>query len=134
MMYLGLDYGRRKIGLALSEGKLASPFTAWSVANDDDFLLRLKGLVEAEKVDTIIIGFPAGPLERAVKHIAERMRRVLFTRVILWDETLTTKNAAQLLIKSGASQKRRHIREDAVAASLILQSYLDTTWYNRQTP
>ncbi|MDP3724399.1 MAG: Holliday junction resolvase RuvX [bacterium] len=126
MVYLGLDYGRRKIGLALSEGKLASPLTTWSVASDDDLLLRLKGLVEADKVDTIIIGLPAGPLERAVKHIAERIKRVLSIRVILWDETLTTKNAARLLIESGASQKRRHTREDAVAAGLILQSYLDT--------
>src|SRR3989344_9380179 len=100
MVYLGLDYGRRKIGLALSEGKLASPLTTWSVRSDDDLLLRLKGLVKNMKVDIIIIGLPVGPLERAVKHIAEKIKHVLSIRVILWDEKLTTKNAERLLIEA----------------------------------
>lgn len=119
-MFLGLDYGAKRIGLAVASGeaRLARPLC--TVPNDEQFLARLKNIIAEEAVTAIVLGWPRG-LEgqetaqtREVKRFADEVLSPLGLPIIYQDEALTSEAAA------GASDI------DAEAARLILQDYLDT--------
>lgn len=122
MNYLSLDFGLKKIGLALSAGEIASPY---KVLPTKGFLGGLPNIIKKENIGTIIIGLSDGKIgEETQKFIAE-LKKIIDLPVIPYDETMTTKDAISKLIEGGGSQKSRHQKEDAAAAALILQSYLD---------
>lgn len=113
MKILGIDYGRSKIGLAIAEGPLAEP---WKVIKPGE----LKRVLENENFDKIIIGISGGQMGEEQKKFAESIGAETF------DETLTTKEAQKLSLEAGISRKKRRALEDAYAATLILQNYLDS--------
>ena len=112
MKTLGIDYGRKKIGLAVSEGTLAEP---WRVVGQNE----LKEILKNEKFDKIVVGISAGKMGEEQREFAKSLGAETF------DETLTTKEAQALSLEAGISRKKRHGMEDAFAATLILQSFLD---------
>ena len=122
MKYLGLDYGQAKIGLAISEGSIASPYAVIPV---NSWQLQLKNIIKKEGIDIIIIGVSENKIGEETKKFAREVTKVLNIKVELFDETLTTKEALKSMISSGRSQKYRKEMEDAVAAAVILQGYLD---------
>lgn len=119
MRILGIDYGRSKIGLAVAEGSLAEP---WKVVAPG----ALKRILEEEKFDKIVVGVSSGTMGEEQKKFALAIGHWTSVIVETFDETLTTKEAQRLSLEVGISRKKRRSLEDAFAACLMLQGYLDS--------
>lgn len=122
MKILGIDYGERKIGLSLSEGILVTPLGIERKTKDLE--KRIRDLCQKEEVGKVIVGISEGKIAQRQKHFGEKIAQICSLPVEFWDETLTSREALQKMIETGKSRKKRS-REDAVAAALILQSYLE---------
>ena len=121
MKILGIDYGRSKIGLAIADGNLAGPMGV--VRYTDSKLLedKLKKIIEENNVEKIVVGISEGKIAEESKKFAESIGAATF------DETLSTQEAQIRSREAGIGQKKRHEMEDAYAATIMLQNYLDTT-------
>jgi putative transcription antitermination factor YqgF len=120
MKYLGVDYGKRKIGLSISEGLTATPLKVIKVKGLEDAISKISSVIRSEKADEMIIGVPeSGEARSVVKKFIERICKII--RVVEADETLTTIDAISLIKELKKNKKM----EDAYAATLILQNYLD---------
>ena len=134
MRYLGLDLGSKTLGIALSDktGFIASSYKIIRHDEEYDKLIdEVKSLVDELKIEAIVLGFPKnmdgsigfkGNLSLEFK---EKLEKVLDVPVYLQDERLSTKSATDVLIQGNMSRKKRKGVIDAVAATIILQSYLD---------
>jgi putative Holliday junction resolvase len=120
MKTLGIDYGRSKIGLALGMETLAEPWKVIHVTSFEDAVQKIKKEMEMEKPDQVIVGISEGEMGEESKKFAEALDAITF------DETLTSRDAQKLSIEAGISRKKRHEMEDAYAASLMLQNYIDS--------
>jgi len=112
MKMLGIDYGRTKMGLAVAESTLAEP---WKVVKPSE----LKKIVETENFDKIVVGISEGEMGKEQKEFAKELGAETF------DETLTSYDAQRLSREAGISRKKRRGMEDAFAAAIMLQNYLD---------
>ncbi len=123
MFYLCIDFGLRKIGLATSTGEIATP---WKILNTNSLgstVSQIEKIVKDNKFDKIIVGLPEGKMGKNTLKFVTALRKNKLD-VETADETLTSKNATAQMIEIGIPQKKRR-HQDAVAASIILQSYLD---------
>lgn len=124
MRYLGVDFGLKRTGLAISEGELATP---WQIIAEDSLnslAERISELATQEGVRVIVIGTPESG---KVKHKISKLWRALKERgfqVELIEETLSTKRSQDLMVSLGVPREKRK-KNDAYSAALILQSYLD---------
>ena len=134
MRALGLDLGEKRIGVALSSGSLATPYevVARSGSRERDHR-EIARLAEEAGVEVVVVGLPLsldgtkGPAALAVEAETEVLRVRLGLPVELWDERLSTVEATRRLQSAGVrGRKRRHVI-DQVAATVILQSWLDAT-------
>jgi putative holliday junction resolvase len=125
---IGIDYGGKRIGVAVSDsGVLASPHSV--IANEGDVVAQLDRLGRELDVETWVVGIP----RRARSHdgeakfhrFAEELRQRTCKPVLLWDETLTTVEAEERLRAGGRKGARRTEDIDMYAAAIILQSWLD---------
>ena len=123
MKYLGLDWGLKKIGLAISEGKLASPLLNLEVSGLKDGVEKIINLVKKEDVQLVILGQPEGKMGKIVEKTYQAFLKKKI-KIELVDEILSTKDAQKMMIEMGFSQKARK-KDNAIAAALILQRYLD---------
>ncbi|HTK03446.1 MAG TPA: RuvX/YqgF family protein [Alphaproteobacteria bacterium] len=117
MRILGIDYGRAKVGLAIGEGSLAEP---WKVVKPSE----VKKILEEENFEKIIVGVSEGEMAKESKEFAKKLGAETF------DETLSSQDAQRLSIESGMNRKKRKNMEDAFAASVMLQNYLDSKHIN----
>ncbi len=123
MKYLGIDYGLRRIGLAISEGILASPYKVIEVHSLNQAVTEISILTAREKFDQLVVGMPEGETgKKVIKFVKALQGKGL--RVNVSDETLSSLNAVHRMIEMGISRKKRRIN-DAEAAGEILQNYLD---------
>lgn len=124
MKYLGVDFGLRRIGLAISEGNLASP---WQVLEAKSFLDAVEKTVKVIKegeFEKIVVGLPEGKMGKNVAGFVKALKRQGF-KVETFEETLSSKRALEVMIEQGVQQKKRR-HEDAYSAAEILQNYLDS--------
>ena len=126
---MAIDYGAKRIGIAVSEsGVLATPHSV--IKNEGDIVARLAGLAASLEADTIILGLPRRPNsdrhESKYRALAEQLRQKTCKDVVLWDETLSTAEAADRLREAGRTRDRRR-DIDMHAAAVILQSYIDAS-------
>ncbi len=136
MKIMGLDLGSRTCGIALSDSShiLATGIETFNFKDDDyDSILNyLENIIVSEKVEEIALGYPKNMNntigERAT--ICEKFKESLEARynvkVLLVDERLTTRQVTNVLIDANVSRKKRKKQVDKLAATLILQSYLDS--------
>ncbi|MEI7579225.1 MAG: Holliday junction resolvase RuvX [bacterium] len=132
MKYLGIDYGARKFGIAISDelGMFAAPKETLHVKSLDEALMKIQLLCQAEKIEEIILGLPGGfqgvdsPQTLKVKAFATQLKTTTKLPVIFWDETYSTKQA-----ESGARGRKRE-NSDSEAARIILQEFLDNNSEN----
>lgn len=124
MKYLGLDFGLKRIGLATSEGNLASPLTIIEVKNLKDAAEKIVELVEKEGFEKIIVGLPEGKMGQTVLGFIKALRKNGLD-VLETDETLSTQMALKNMTEQGISKKKRRVN-DSQAAAIILQDYLDS--------
>lgn len=133
MRALGLDVGRRRIGVALSDelGWTAQGLTV--IDNTDAAAAEesIRQLVAEHDVRLLVIGLPRrtdgsdGPEVQFVRAFGDALRQKLNVSVTYWDERFSTVQAERMLIESGMRRARRRQVIDQVAAGIILQSYLD---------
>lgn len=119
--YLGVDFGLKRVGLAKSEGELASPWKVLEGKNLADLVEKLKK--EAIDFDQLIIGLPEGKTGQVILKVIKQLKDFGLD-VISTDETLSSQNATKLMVKLNKSKKKRKIN-DAHSAAIILQDYLD---------
>jgi len=134
MRYLGLDLGSRTLGISISDptGLIASSYTIIRHNEEYEKLINdVKEIVLEKKVDEIVLGLPKnmnntigtkGELSYKFKEMLEKSINI---PVHLIDERLTTKQATDILISNNTSRKKRKKVIDSMAATIILQSYLD---------
>ncbi len=129
---LGLDVGDKRIGVALSDpqGILASPLTIITCRNETADIEAIMGIISQHQVERVIVGLPRsmngslGKQAEKVKAFAQSLSSQIKIPVEFRDERLSSVSARRLI--QDARQKRaRH--DDAIAAALILQTYLDET-------
>lgn len=125
MRYLGIDYGERKVGIAIAYGPLADPYKVLQFRSEADLLKTLKTIVENERIDVIVVGISEREIAEASSEFAEKIRKHIGKPVELADETLTTHDAHEKAIESGMRRSKRRAMEDALSAAIMLQSYLD---------
>lgn len=134
MRYLGLDLGSRTLGVAKSDpsGFIASSYTVIRHNEEYDRLLEeVVKMVEELQIEAIVLGYPKnmnntiGPKGELSEEFKKKLEERLDIPVYLQDERLTTKTATDMLIGGNVSRKDRKKVVDAVAATIILQSYLD---------
>ncbi|HMJ06222.1 MAG TPA: Holliday junction resolvase RuvX [Chthoniobacterales bacterium] len=131
---LGVDFGRARIGVAISDelGLLAHPVETVPGARVEAAAKRIAQIAREKDVERVVLGLPRhmnGELGTAAEEataFAEKLRPLLNCPVVMWDERLTT-SAANRALRDGG-QKTRHTRGivDQVAAQMILQGYLDS--------
>ncbi len=133
MRILGVDLGKRRVGLALSDptGLLASALETLDGRDRDALVGQLRSRVRQLGVEQVVVGLPRrtdgslGPEALAARDFAERLARDLGVPVHLEDERLTTVQAQRSMIEAGARGRERREAVDRVAAVLILQGFLD---------
>jgi putative holliday junction resolvase len=132
---IGIDLGGRRIGVAVSDsGTLATPHSV--LRNEGDVIAKLISLGRELDAATFVVGIPgrahASPAEEKYRRFAEELRQRTSKEVVLWDESLTTVQAAERLRAWGRSRRDAQREIDMHAAAVILQSYLDD--FARRTP
>lgn len=127
MRILGIDYGRKKIGLAIgdTESKLAEPLGIIRYKILEEVLKKLEQVVRTEQAEQVIIGISEGKMADETKEFGKLLKEKFKILVVYQDETLTTLEAQNLSIKAGIRRKKRKELEDAYAATILLQDYLD---------
>ncbi|MEK6711541.1 MAG: Holliday junction resolvase RuvX [Nitrospinota bacterium] len=130
---LGVDYGEKRVGLALSDllGLTAQPLAQIGRQGDASLAGEIGRLIEAHGVERVVVGVPRAlsgrdsPGTRRVRRFIGRLRQSVPVPVEGWDERLSTAHADQALAEMEVRPSRRAERRDMMAAQLILQSYLD---------
>ncbi len=134
MRILALDFGLKRIGMAISDelGITAQPLGSITITDPDNTIEEIFNIIIKFQIKEIVIGLPLnmngsiGESAKRVTEFAKTLQERLSIPVYLWDERLTTCQAEKLLIDSGLRRKKRRKNIDKIAASLILQGFLDS--------
>jgi putative Holliday junction resolvase len=137
---LGLDIGERRVGVAVSdpEGRVATPLKVVPAPLSAD-ISPLARIIEDYEPGLIVIGLPLsldgseGPQAVRVRAEAERLARLVPVELAYHDERLSSVAAQRAMAEAGADSRARRGAVDMVAASIMLQTYLDAT-HGRVTP
>ena len=134
MKYLGLDLGTKTLGLAMSDS-LGMIATSYKIIrheeNYDSLIPILREEIIKNNVGALVLGFPknmnntVGERGNIALSFKEKLESTLDVPVYMQDERLTTRQAESLLISNDTSRKKRKKVIDSLAATIILQSYLD---------
>lgn len=125
MKTLGIDYGRRKVGLAISDGNLAEPLRVLLVNSLEEALEKVMGAIKLQQIEKVVVGISEGEMAEESRAFAKTIRNHSSIAVDTFDETLTSQDAQTLSREAGVGQKKRKGMEDAFAAAIMLQNYLD---------
>ena len=125
MRILGIDFGLKKIGMAVAEGSLAEPFSVIRYKEEKKAIEKIQEIVRSENVDKVVVGVSEGEMLFESKKFCEKLAEALKTPVVTFDETLSTRDAQTLSQQAGIKRKKRKKMEDAFAATVMLQLYLD---------
>ncbi len=133
MRILGLDYGSKRIGVAVCDelGMTAQGLATIARKNRQQDLAEIARFIRTYNVEKIVIGYPIrldgteGIQCEKVGKFASILESAFSLPIIKWDETLSTKEAEEILIRANMRRDKRKNIVDRVAASLILQGYLD---------
>ena len=139
MTYLGLDLGSKTCGIAISDrtGLIASSLEVIRYDDYDELVNKLNNIVISRNVDAFVLGNPKnldGSLSKR-SEITLEFKKILEDRfrsnVIMQDERLSTVEAERMLISNDTKRKNRKKVIDKIAATIILQSYLDRRNHER---
>ena len=130
---LAVDLGSKRVGLALSDPNriIASPLRTLAAEPSATLAERLAAVIREVDAEEVVVGLPVrmdgaeGPEARSARTLAEALRKLARMQVRLLDERLSSSAAERALLAQGASRKRRRELSDQVAATLILQSFLE---------
>lgn len=138
MRIAGIDFGKARIGLAISDErkKIAQPLETVKVAKDSKMTAKAIAdvLGRYQNIESIVIGLPLlmngkeGEMAHLVRAFAKVLEEQIGLPIIFWDERLTSLGVEKMLSGFDVSRKKRAELSDALSAVSILQNYLDFTW------
>ena len=134
MRVLGIDYGDRKIGLALSDtlGFTAQPLTSYRRGTEKEDEEYFKTLVAEYNITEVVVGLPlrmdgsSGTRAEKTRAFAKWLEQILNLPIFFWDERLTTKQANKFLSNRKISIQTKKDIEDQISAVIILSTYLES--------
>jgi len=134
MRVLGIDFGDRNIGLAVSDALLltAQAIGRYRIQNKEEDKKYFLGLVSKYEISEIVIGLPLrmdgspGTRVEKTKKFARWLERTLNLPIVFWDERLTTQQALKILSQQKIHFRKKKGLKDQISASLILSSYLES--------
>lgn len=132
---LGIDYGTRRLGLALSDelGMVAMPLTVVSVQSMGEAVNTVCRLAAEKQAVRIVVGMPInmdntkGAMAMEVEGFVEKLSAKCSVPVAVWDERMSTGLVERMLVDADVTRARRKAVRDKLAAQVILQGYLDAT-------
>jgi putative Holliday junction resolvase len=130
---MGLDIGEKRIGVALSDvlGIMAGALTVIERTTDKVAVQQIVDLARKNEVECIVVGMPRsldgslGKQAQAVQSFVDLLKKGIDIAVVTWDERLSTVAAERALLETGMKRDKRKKHRDSLAASFILQGYLD---------
>lgn len=133
MRILGIDYGDKRLGLALSDplGMMAMPLSVLERTSDESAIAAIEKIIAEKDVEKIIVGLPLnmngtrGPMAEKSTKFADALGKSTGVAVELCDERLSTMSAEKALLEGDVRREKRKGLRDKIAAQIILQSYLD---------
>ena len=137
---LGLDYGERRLGFALSDPDefLATPLCVVHCRSQDEAVREVERVCGQAGAERLVVGLPIlmdgsrGGQARNVLAFVEKLTPKLSIPIETWDERLSTRAAENVLIEAGSSRRRRKEVVDKLAAQIMLQNYLDARAASRR--
>ena len=134
MRILGIDFGEKRIGLALSDplGFTAQGIPTLLNTGKKQVLQQLAKICKEYDVTEAVLGLPVnmngsfGPKAKEILELIPEMESVLGIPVKTWDERLTSREAGRLMVAQGLSRQKQKQKSDRLAATLILQNYLES--------
>lgn len=133
MKVMGLDYGKARIGIALSDimGFLATPLTTLKRTTIEDDIIFLKKIIIENSIQTVVVGLPfemsgnKGSIALETEEFANKLSKETNVNIVFVDERLSSVEAEEQLKLTVKNWEKRKQLLDQVSASIILQSYLD---------
>jgi putative Holliday junction resolvase len=133
MRILAVDPGEKRIGIAISDpsGTVASPLTVIQHVSRPIDAAGIADLARQHQVSVIVVGTSTGlegeptPQSRRSERLAEAIRQQCEIRLVMWDESFSTQTARQARLSMGVKRAKRQGHLDELAATVLLQSYLD---------
>ena len=133
MCLLGLDYGEKKIGVAISDTRkvISSNLKIIHKKKASHYINEIREVCQKRDVGGIVIGLPLnmngseGPRCQATRSFAEKLQNAGLPPTAFWDERLSTLAAENILLEANTSRKKRALVVDILAANIILQGALD---------
>lgn len=130
---LGIDYGQKRVGVALSDPSqfMASTLTTIIYNNNAVLIKELKKILAEHDIAGVVVGRPVnmngtiGEMAEKAGALAEQIETQTRRPVVLWDERWSSQSAKKLMLETGTSPSKNKERIDQIAAAYILQSYLD---------
>lgn len=127
MKILGIDYGRSKIGIAISVNGFSEPFKVLHTKSFEDAVKKVGKEIDELKASKVVVGISEGEMEEETNTFLDALKKQQSAiEFDTSDETLTSQDAQRMSREAGVHQKKRHEMEDAYAASIMLQNYLDS--------
>lgn len=134
MKIMAIDYGDARTGIAISDalGMLTGYTTVIHAYTPDKVAAEIKALIQPHGVNELVMGLPKnmdgseGPRAELYKQFATLLEEVTGLKPVMWDERWTTVDAHRILSQNNVRGKKRKNTVDAVAASLILEAYLES--------
>ncbi len=133
MRFLSMDVGSKRIGIALTDvqGRIATPYTVITRKTINKDLERIKNIINDTKSEKVIVGLPlnlSGNFTQQTQYVLafiEKLRTILTIPIEVFDESMTTMQAEETLIEANVSRKKRKGVIDKLAATIILNEYLN---------
>jgi len=134
MKILGIDYGEKRIGLALSDSSntVARSMKVLKRNGSRSWVREIEAIVDQNKIERIVVGLPKnmngslGEKGKEVLAFVKVLEKVVRVPIVTWDERLTTVTAEKVLLQADLSRKKRKDILDKLSACIILQNYLDS--------
>ena len=130
---MGIDPGRKRVGIAISDENkiIATPYTTLIKNKYSEFLKEIIMIFNENQIKGIVVGNPInmdgsiGPKSQSSRSFIKNLSKDLDIPILLWDERLSTVSAERSLLEADISRKKRQQVIDKIAASIILQNFLD---------
>jgi putative Holliday junction resolvase len=131
---MGIDYGKKRIGIALSDPLKTFAYSHSTISNDAKRIIMLTKIIQEKSVNKIILGIPdevkktKTSIVNEVLKFKDELTAAFSIEVLLWDETYTSVIAEKKILESVSSRKKRQNKSliDMNSAAIILQEYLDS--------
>ncbi len=135
---LAIDYGKKRIGISISDPLKIIANSVGTFANDENFFQNFSELLKKYEVEKILVGFPKNlkgektEISFEVEKFADELKKNFLGEIILYDERFTSVYAQKIIVEtiSKKSERRNKSLIDKIAASILLQNYLDNNEKN----